>query len=88
MDTFDRDDRPEVEVATVTVVNEGGEWNWNARAHDWVSLLSDREVASVLYTASRALRVLAESFGPEPGDDDPAPVFKLVKDDMAPGASG
>lgn len=87
METYDRDDPPEVGVCTVSMQMVDGELKCIPQAHDWLSLMSDDLVAAVLYDCADAMLVLAESFGPRP-DDDGAAVVKLVKPDATDPGDG
>lgn len=78
IETYDRDDPPEVEACVVAVKMEDGEWTYVPRAHDWLSLMPDDAIAAVLYQAADAMTALAETFGPRP-DPEGAQLFSLVK---------
>ena len=73
------DDNPAIEIATAIAHQEGEGLTFEAMAASWLSLLSDEDIAACLYSASDAIELLAETFGPRP-DAEPAPVVRLVTD--------
>ena len=54
---------PQVEVARVVMRRKGEEVEYVAQVDDWMSLLEDAAVASILHSAAAELATLANTFG-------------------------
>ena len=68
---------PQVEVARVVMVRDGEGVDYIAGPADWLSLLDNPAVASILHSAAAELAELADTFGPYE-EGDAAPVIELV----------
>ena len=68
---------PQVEVARIVMVRDGEGVDYIAGAEDWLSLLDNAAVASILHSAAAELAELADTFGPY-DEGDAAPVIELV----------
>ena len=55
---------PQVEVARVVMQRKGDEVEYVAQVDDWLSLLGNDAVASILHSAAAELATLADTFGP------------------------
>ncbi len=81
---MDEDETMVVEVARAVMSrNAEGNWDFEAQAQDWLSLFGEEEIAPILHAAAAAVKMLADSFGPDeaeagrvlslvPKPDDPA----------------
>ena len=60
---------PQVEVARVVMQRKGEEVEYVAQVDDWLSLLDNAAVASILHSAAAELATRADEFGPGDGED-------------------
>ena len=77
---------PQVEVARVVMVRDGEGVDYIAGPADWLSLLDNPAVASILHSAAAELAELADTFGPY-GEGTGQPVVRLIADNPDGGVS-